>query len=372
MNLNLTNIRDDIPAIDFPEISKQAVSKARKAVLPDLFRDMFRFSAKVFYQSGCKRKTWHGFHVFAIDGSKIQVPKTNDNANFFGTCHNQFHSREDAMACISVLYDVLEDIMVDGIIQQYHRSERVAAREHLEYLESLKIIDKSVIVFDRGYPSYDFYKRITENGYYYLMRIQGKVKSLTELGKTDTITQYCPGYKKSESTVPVRVIHVILDDGTDECLVTNIMDPKITISMFKELYFLRWGVESKYNELKNQLELEEFSGATHISVMQDFYIKLLFMNLCSFIKAEADQRIVLQQQRTDNKYQYQANRAYIIGRMKKYLVLLLSGSVDIGDTLKRLLNESIKKRSQIQKNRKCKRPRIQLRRRHCNNRKTTT
>lgn len=55
----------------------------------------------------------------------------------------------------------------------------------------------------------------------------------------------------------MRAIHVTLDDGTDECLVTNLMDPSITLAMLKELYFLRWGIESKHSELKNKLRLEE-------------------------------------------------------------------------------------------------------------------
>lgn len=372
MNLNLLNIRDDVPEIAFPDVSKQAVSKARMAILPELFKEMFHFTGREFYHSGCLRKTWHGFHVFAVDGSSIQVPKTKDNEEYFGICRNQHHSREDAMAGISILYDVLEDIVADGSIQRYRRSERAAAREHLAYLETQKLTDKSIVIFDRGYPSYDFYNYFNEKGYFYLMRVQGKIKSLTATGKEDAVTEFLPIGRKSLSPVRVRVIHIPLDSGEDEFLVTNIMDPSITPDMFKELYFLRWGVESKFNELKNQIELEEFSGASHISVEQDFFIRLLFMNLCSFVKSEADQEISRQQGGAENKFQYQSNRALVIGRMKKWLVHLLSGSVDIGRKLEALFQEAIRKRSQIQPDRKCKRPRIQLRRRHCNNRKTTT
>lgn len=372
MNLNLLNIQDDVPEIAFPDVSKQAVSKARMAILPELFKEMFHLTSREFYHSGCPRKTWHGFHVFAVDGSRIQVPKTKDNEEYFGICRNQYHSREDAMAGISMLYDVLEDIVVDGTIQQYHRSERAAAREHLAYLETQKLTDKSLVIFDRGYPSYDFYNYFNGKSYFYLMRVQGKIKSLTATGKEDTITEFLPLNKKSLTPVRVRVIHIPLDSGEDEFLVTNIMDPSITPDMFKALYFLRWGVESKFNELKNQIELEEFSGASHISVEQDFFIRLLFMNLCSFVKSEADREISRQQSGRENKFQYQSNRALIIGRMKKWLVHLLSGFADIGKKLEVLLQEAIRKRSQIQPDRKCKRPRIQLRRRHCNNRKTTT
>jgi hypothetical protein len=370
MNLNISNIRDDIPKIKFPNVTKQAVSKARKGIDPKLFKDLYYFSVKTYYKLCKQRKTWKGFHLFAIDGSCIQVPKSKDNIEYFGLCKNKFHSREDAMARVSLLYDLLEDIVVDGSVNDYRYAERSSAQKHLEYLETAGLANRAILLFDRGYPSYDFFKRIAEKEYHYLMRIQGNVKSLTELDCNDEITNYTPIQRKGDEPVKVRVVHVTLDDGTDECLVTNLTDPSITPEMLKELYFLRWGIESKYFELKNQLELEEFSGSHHLSVEQDFFINLLFMNLCSLIKSESDNCITRELKNKKNKFQYQANRAYIIGRLKKYLVLMLCGTKQIVSALNQLLEEAIKRRSQIQPNRKCKRPRIQLRHRHLNNRKT--
>lgn len=370
MFLNLSNIRDDIP--DFPDISKQAVSKARISLFPELFRDLFRFSVDSFYSLSTTRKSWHGYNLFAVDGSTIQLPKSKLNDEVFGICHNQFHSREDSMARISFLYDLSNDILVDGIIQKYLEAERPAAQKHLDILETLALPQNTIVLFDRGYPSYDFYRRISEKGYWFLMRVQGNDKSITQLGKEDIITQYSPAHRKKEPPVTVRAVHVTLEDGTDECLVTNLLDPAITTQMLKDLYFCRWGIEGKYHELKNQWALEEFSGATPVSIRQDFYIKLLFMNLCALVKAEADPIIKEETTRRGDRFQYQANRAFLIGRMKKRLVLMLCGNTGIVEELSRMLEESVKRRSQIQPNRKYKRPRIQLRHRHCNNRKTTT
>jgi len=49
-------------------------------------------------------------------------------------------------------------------------------------------------------------------------------------------------------------------------------------------YFYRWPVETKYKELKSRLAIEEFSGATTTSVLQEFYINVLLSNLSSLIK----------------------------------------------------------------------------------------
>jgi hypothetical protein len=62
----------------------------------------------------------------------------------------------------------------------------------------------------------------------------------------------------------VRVIKIELPDGTIEMLVTNIFYKSITTTLFKELYFLRWGVEYKYKELKSSIEIEESLGTKPI------------------------------------------------------------------------------------------------------------
>ena len=66
---------------------------------------------------------------------------------------------------------------------------------------------------------------------------------------------------------------------------------------------------------KSRLAMEEFSGATTISVFQEFYIGLLFSNLSSLVKNQADEEIQSTYKRT-NQYRYQANRSFIIGHLK--------------------------------------------------------
>lgn len=106
------------------------------------------------------------------------------------------------------------------------------------------------------------------------------------------------------------MISVPLDGGETEYLATTIFDESLTSDDFKELYFMRWPIESKYEELKNQFLLEEFSGATSTSIEQEFYINLLLSNLSALVKCAADQKIE-SHKKEKNRYRYQANRAYI-------------------------------------------------------------
>lgn len=97
--------------------------------------------------------------------------------------------------------------------------------------------------------------------------------------------------------------------------------------MFQELYFYRWPIELKYKELKSRLAIEEFSGATTTSVFQEFYINMLLSNLSSLIKN-------------------QANRAFIIGFMKRLLPKILC-TISTIDEINRLYSEAVRNRSQI-------------------------
>lgn len=93
------------------------------------------------------------------------------------------------------------------------------------------------------------------------------------------------GDPKTRTTdIEIRVIEVVLDNGVKEYLATNLFDSSITRSMFQELYFYRWPVETKYKELKSRLAMEKFSGVTTISVFQEFYINMLLSNLSSLIR----------------------------------------------------------------------------------------
>ena len=149
---------------------------------------------------------------------------------------------------------------------------------------------------------------------------------LTPSGPKDNfkISKNCSGDSLSIiSGITVRVIEVILDNGSKEYLATNLLDSSFTPDMFRELYFYRWPVETKYKELKSRLAIEDFNGATSVSVFQEFYISMLLSNLSSLIKNEVDQKLLISS-KSSNKHRYQANRSFIIGRIKKILPQILS------------------------------------------------
>jgi hypothetical protein len=116
--------------------------------------------------------------------------------------------------------------------------------------------------------------------------------------------------------------------------------------------------------------MEEFSGATATSVFQEFYINMLLSNLSSLIKNEVDEEINITSKST-NKFRYQANRAFIIGRIKRIFPKILCCLCDIS-AIDTLFVEAYRCRSQIMPGRSFQRKKSKTKgRTHFNNQKTS-
>ena len=115
----------------------------------------------------------------------------------------------------------------------------------------------------------------------------------------------------------------MLDSGEEEVLLTNLFDPSLDIQEFKELYSKRWGIEVKFNELKNKLQIENFTGDTVIAVEQDFYSAIYLTNMAALAKNEANKKVALENQDKDLKYDYNVNVNILIGKLKDSMVLML-------------------------------------------------
>ena len=218
---NLSRIREDLGILDFPDISKQALSKARQFISPALFKELYYLSVDLFYKQLPSRKLWNGYHLFAIDGSKIELPNSKSNFEFFGEMFGYPDpSRRFTMGLGSIVYDVLDDYIVHASFQRYLASERSAALEHLHNLEDLNIYQNSVIIFDRGYYSEDMFRYCVEHQHLCLMRLKQNY-NIAKKCSGDIITILPGNAKDGTKDIRIRVIEVILDDGTKEYLATK-------------------------------------------------------------------------------------------------------------------------------------------------------
>ena len=62
------------------------------------------------------------------------------------------------------------------------------------------------------------------------------------------------------------------------------------VDLFKELYYLCWGIEENYKRLKQWVEIENFSGKSVLSIQQDFYAKIVASNLTALMEIAAQKK----------------------------------------------------------------------------------
>jgi hypothetical protein len=249
-------------------ITKQGYSEARQKISPSAFIKLADAIMEWFYRDN-DFKTFKGYRLCAIDASTLELNNSERLRNAFGYAEGKTVKLARAMA--SGIYDIENDMMIVSKITRYASSEREVAIELIEKLKTMGL-KNDLILFDRGYPSRKFISYLEGSPIKYLFRVSSTVIRI--VGKTKAQPDQIVKIKVDGKVIHLHVLRFTLDSGIEEILVTNVMDESLGIQEFKELYFKRWGIEVKYNELKNKLQIQNFTGDTVIAVEQDFYASI--------------------------------------------------------------------------------------------------
>jgi hypothetical protein len=298
-------------------VSKQAFSKARTKLDPDIVRESFKLTAQTLCSCEDLELYKGKFRLCAVDGSDITLDNAKELKDAFGCSGN--HSSAAALA--SLCYDPLNDIILDGGLYKYGTSERDALREHFAAVDALPLPKgaKNLYIVDRGYPSKQLFAEMIDEGRSFLMRVRSKFSlDFDAVSKTKKVT-----FEYNGTPYRVHVFRVTLDSGESELLVTNLPDRYINRKEAAELYFKRWGIEIKFNALKNKLELENFSGRRVVTVYQDFWAKLDMANTAAALGFATDSKIMENTVDSENKHAQTTNVNRLISKFsEKYLLLM--------------------------------------------------
>ena len=129
-------------------------------------------------------------------------------------------------------------------------------------------------------------------------------------------------------SIRFRLVRIMLDDGSYECLVTNLPRDKFSMKKLKKLYHLRWGIENAYRDLKYSIDLLHFHDKSAQAVLQEIFCSLTMFNYCAYLCVHAD--ILHIPKKT--KYRYKVNFANAVGPCRAYL----HGSISEMELLDRL------------------------------------
>ena len=336
--------------------SKSAVSKARVKISPELFKELNDGFVQDIYEDKEEVKLYRGFRIFGVDGSRLElpnmtIPKDKKQSETLKEIYGQVsdhNGKYAVMPRVSIMHDLENNIVVDGILNSLHASEGFMAIEHLEHLlklnKNIKQEYKDLVIYDRGYPSMGLIAYHYKNNIDFIMRVNSKsfgaVQQFKRSKKSDEIIElevthsilsnmsketHHPKIKQLRNKLKVRAIKVVLANGEIEVLLTSLLSQdEFKTKDFKEFYFKRWGVEISYDILKNIFNIENFTGLTQIAINQDFFATILTNNICALVMSDVmEEKVSIYNNKKERKYLYQLNRNFSIGCMKDTLVSML-------------------------------------------------
>lgn len=316
--------------------TQSAFVQARNKIKPEVFVHLNEVLVDEFYTENDSLKKWNNkFRLLAVDGSNFNLPKTKELEQIYGTITNT----NVVQAKVSVLYDVFNKIAINTIVSPLSANERSQA---IELIKDCKQDD--LLLYDRGYPSFDFIHTHIESNLDYVMRVKvelnNQVKNFIASGKESVITEFSPNHRidltekpyDKDTKIKVRLVRVDLGNENVEVLITSLLDEQeFKNDIFKELYFHRWKIETYYNELKTKMRVEIFSGHSNISVLQDIYSTILVSNIQSIIIQEINDELP-----QDRQYEYKINTSLSYAFMKDKVISLLFSKQSMKRTKKEL------------------------------------
>ena len=336
-------------------VSKQAYLKARLNLNPEVFRVLNDDYLKGFYNVPEEKEKWKDYLVFAVDGSRVEIPNSAENRKKYGFLSNQNETESPARAIISGLYDVLNRFFLDLQVCSIKESELDAAEKNLLAIKRIGIEDKILVIFDRGYPGFEMLYYLEKMGLKYIIRLSSdkfdrerkQLKTDDEEAALEITRKRLENVRKRNpeiyqemknlKEIKTRFIREISPSGQDFYIMTN-LETAIDGRDICDAYFLRWKIEEAFNTLKNKMKFESVTGQASIYVEQDFLAQIHVYNMMEDIVMSAEEGI---EESKNTKYRHRINENMAIGLFsQKFIDILLAHSIRKRKRLlKKLINE---------------------------------
>lgn len=311
-----------------------AIVQARSKIKPDLFQHLF-----YKFNDACEfTRSFKGFRLFAVDGSKLSIPYNSSDSSSFhkgkpkadgssGKGYNQIH--------ITVSYDILNQRYTDAVINDITCYDEV---KEMNELTQRNKCDNSIFIADRGFESSNLIEKLNLSTNF-IIRVRDSASSGNGIttgldlpdGEFDVdysliFTDFNHvQYQRQKSSYKIihknqqfdflndenhfyhtswRIVRFMLVDGSYETVVTNLDRTLFNSDEIKELYRLRWSIETSFRYLKHDLNLTHFLSRKKEFLHQEVWAKMIMFNLCSMITLELEEK---RANKTKKKYIHKIN-----------------------------------------------------------------
>ena len=287
-------------------------------------------TASSFVQARSKIRP-DAFHS-AIKDSKTTFYKANNSNKPFLAYH------------LNTSYDLLECTYDDIVLQgNAVMNENGAFNEIVDRYDG----PKAIFIADRGYESINSFVKVGMKNNKYLIRVKDihsrtsvlrsfgpfpdaefdmhvrrtlTTKQTNEIKAHPEIYKFVPKNQRFDFfdgspyfDFECRVVRFKISDDTYESIITNLDESEFNIQDIKELYHLRWEIETSYRELKYHLDLNTLHSKKRMFIEQEIYAKLVLYNFCSRVSNN------IKIKEKDRKYEYQLNYVRAFHIIRNYL-----------------------------------------------------
>ena len=327
-----------------------AFVQQRKKLLPDAFEHLF----KTFVSETNGRITYKGYQLLAIDGSDIQIATNlNDPDSLF---QGREGSKPYNLLHLNALYDIMAHTYKDAVVFKPKAAGENKAL--VKMVDRSPLSGKVIVIADRGYEAYNNMAHIQEKGWYYLIRIKdfqnyssgilhglilpernefdeyidlklsrrqtNEMKALFKdrnhyrrIARGKPLDYLPEKSRKADPIVtyalPFRVVRFPITDDSYEVIVTNLDRDEFPPDILRQLYAMRWGIETSFRDLKYTIGLLHFHSKKEEYILQEIFARLIMYNFSELITSH----VVIEKK--DRKYAYKVNFSVAVHICREFL-----------------------------------------------------
>lgn len=309
----------------------------------------FEYLFESFNETMSGTKAYKGYKVYAVDGSDINIAYNPESDTYInpaikvkqdgteGRGHNLFH--------LNAIYDIMNKVYVKANVQPKQKADE--RRAFLDMVKEMSFEENTVFVADRGYPSWNLFATFNEiPNADYLVRVPNEFnnfikelpmkeldivrdivittsqkearKGYSSQGRSYVFLQQKKNKMKNRDyygttrnsnwdfgdryEMQIRILRFKISDDTYETIITSLPRFRFSLENIKELYGMRWGIETSFRELKYISGLLNLHSRKEEYVLQEIYARLTMYNFCERVLSG-----VVVEQDAGRKYEYQVN-----------------------------------------------------------------
>lgn len=294
----------------------------------------------LFVSKTDSQKRYKGLRLIAADGSDIQIPTNPGHSDsYFPGVNGQAPYN---LLHLDAMYDLIQHTYLDANLC----GKRVEnERDTLCAMLNRSSMENVLLIADRGYENYNLMAHIQEKGWFFLIRVRDssirtsiaggldlpataefdlfvdlslttrqtkEIKLLCQdrnhyrcLSCTSAFDFLPKSSRKHDPLVfyklPFRIVRFQITEDTYETVVTNLDATSFPPFELKQLYNMRWGIETSFRELKYTVGLLHFHAKKVECIYQEIFARLIMYNFTELITSP----VVIS--KADLKYTYKVN-----------------------------------------------------------------